>query len=246
MGDTCSGDMMAPLAMDADLLIHEATNAWFREQVIDWLIDWLTVWLTDWLIDWLTYPLPHFSYIVIIKLFSISSPLTCQPFPYITPPTYSKSPSPPTSPPSFTVLPGLGSAPHRGAPPYIPPLTCRLFSLLPSTLLTVAPGLGSTSHGGAPRERHLHARTLHPTGEKRDPSFYHQWLTWNTIISPDVSYWLIYHTNPSILTIHQPLHLQMAGKFSKAVRARKLVLTHFSPRYRGDDSGDPPWPEQDT
>ena len=35
MGDTCSGDMMAPLAMDADLLIHEATNAWFREQVID-------------------------------------------------------------------------------------------------------------------------------------------------------------------------------------------------------------------
>ena len=35
MGDTCSGDMMAPLAMDADLLIHEATNAWFREQVRD-------------------------------------------------------------------------------------------------------------------------------------------------------------------------------------------------------------------
>ena len=34
MGDTCSGDMIAPLAMDADLIIHEATNAWFSEQVM--------------------------------------------------------------------------------------------------------------------------------------------------------------------------------------------------------------------
>ena len=29
---------------------------------------------------------------------------------------------------------------------------------------------------------------------------------------------------------------QMAGRFAKAVNARKLVLTHFSPRYRGDES----------
>ncbi len=28
MGDTCSGDFIAPLAMGADVLIHEATNAW--------------------------------------------------------------------------------------------------------------------------------------------------------------------------------------------------------------------------
>jgi ribonuclease Z len=31
MGDTCAGEMMVPLAMDADVLIHEATNAWLRE-----------------------------------------------------------------------------------------------------------------------------------------------------------------------------------------------------------------------
>ena len=31
MGDTCSGDLMAPIAEDADLLIHEATNAWIKE-----------------------------------------------------------------------------------------------------------------------------------------------------------------------------------------------------------------------
>jgi hypothetical protein len=31
MGDTCSGDLMAPLAEDADVLIHEATNAWIKE-----------------------------------------------------------------------------------------------------------------------------------------------------------------------------------------------------------------------
>jgi ribonuclease Z len=31
MGDTCSGDLIAPLAEGADLLIHEATNAWIRE-----------------------------------------------------------------------------------------------------------------------------------------------------------------------------------------------------------------------
>jgi len=31
MGDTCSGEFMAPLAMDADVIIHEATNAWLKE-----------------------------------------------------------------------------------------------------------------------------------------------------------------------------------------------------------------------
>jgi ribonuclease Z len=31
MGDTCSGDRMVDLAMDADVLVHEATNAWIRE-----------------------------------------------------------------------------------------------------------------------------------------------------------------------------------------------------------------------
>jgi ribonuclease Z len=29
---------------------------------------------------------------------------------------------------------------------------------------------------------------------------------------------------------------QMAGRFAKQVQARRLLLTHFSPRYRGDDS----------
>jgi len=29
---------------------------------------------------------------------------------------------------------------------------------------------------------------------------------------------------------------RMAGAFAKAVNAKRLVLTHFSPRYRGDDS----------
>jgi ribonuclease Z len=29
---------------------------------------------------------------------------------------------------------------------------------------------------------------------------------------------------------------QMAGRFAKIVRAKKLLLTHFSPRYRGDES----------
>ena len=28
---------------------------------------------------------------------------------------------------------------------------------------------------------------------------------------------------------------QMAGKFAKKLSAKKLILTHFSPRYRGDD-----------
>ena len=29
---------------------------------------------------------------------------------------------------------------------------------------------------------------------------------------------------------------QMAGRFCKKVKAKKLILTHFSPRYRGDES----------
>ena len=33
MGDTCNSDIMVPLAMDADIVIHEATNAWIRDQV---------------------------------------------------------------------------------------------------------------------------------------------------------------------------------------------------------------------
>lgn len=32
MGDTCSGEMIAPLAANADVVVHESTNAWFREQ----------------------------------------------------------------------------------------------------------------------------------------------------------------------------------------------------------------------
>jgi ribonuclease Z len=32
MGDTCSGDAMVNLGMDADILVHEATNAWIRDQ----------------------------------------------------------------------------------------------------------------------------------------------------------------------------------------------------------------------
>ncbi len=31
MGDTCSGDFIEPLASEADVLVHEATNAWMRE-----------------------------------------------------------------------------------------------------------------------------------------------------------------------------------------------------------------------
>jgi hypothetical protein len=34
MGDTCNSDMLAPIAMDADVIIHEATNAWIKDQVI--------------------------------------------------------------------------------------------------------------------------------------------------------------------------------------------------------------------
>jgi hypothetical protein len=33
MGDTCNSDMLAPIAMDADVIIHEATNAWIKDQV---------------------------------------------------------------------------------------------------------------------------------------------------------------------------------------------------------------------
>lgn len=33
MGDTCNSDMMASIAMDADVIIHEATNAWIKDQV---------------------------------------------------------------------------------------------------------------------------------------------------------------------------------------------------------------------
>ena len=29
---------------------------------------------------------------------------------------------------------------------------------------------------------------------------------------------------------------QMAGRFTKKIRARKLIMTHFSSRYRGDES----------
>jgi ribonuclease Z len=31
MGDTCSGEHIAPLAIGADLLVHEATNAWIKD-----------------------------------------------------------------------------------------------------------------------------------------------------------------------------------------------------------------------
>ena len=31
LGDTCNSDAISPLALGADLLIHEATNAWIRE-----------------------------------------------------------------------------------------------------------------------------------------------------------------------------------------------------------------------
>ena len=33
MGDTSNSDMIIPLAMDADIVIHEATNAWIKDQV---------------------------------------------------------------------------------------------------------------------------------------------------------------------------------------------------------------------
>ena len=35
MGDTCNSDILAPLAMNADIIVHEATNAWIRDQVTD-------------------------------------------------------------------------------------------------------------------------------------------------------------------------------------------------------------------
>jgi ribonuclease Z len=39
MGDTCSGEHIIPLSMNADMVIHEATNAWFREAGADQKFD---------------------------------------------------------------------------------------------------------------------------------------------------------------------------------------------------------------
>jgi hypothetical protein len=41
MGDTCNSDMLAPIAMDADVIIHEATNAWIKDQVTSPLLPFL-------------------------------------------------------------------------------------------------------------------------------------------------------------------------------------------------------------